>query len=132
MPSFCSLIGHLRGAFSDHIDPHAIGAEWSSKLERMVTRGMDARDRIGNGNFFDLSYYDLVDDPLEQVERIYNFLERPFTEEIRNCIAKELGRNEKDKHGIHRYHLEDFGLNRVGLERIFATYRNRFNIPHEE
>ncbi len=132
MPSFCSLIGHLRGAFSDHVDPHAIGKEWSRKLERMVNRGMEARDRIGEESFFDLSYYDLVDDPLEQIGRIYDFLDHPFTDDVKKHIAAELGKNEKHKHGIHRYHLDDFGLNKVGLERIFAGYRERFQIPHEE
>jgi hypothetical protein len=132
MPSFCSMIGHLWGAFSDHVDPHEIGRELSRKLERMVTRGMEARDRIGEERFFDMSYYDLVDDPIQQIESIYKFVERPFTEEIKACIAKELGKNEKHKHGIHRYHLDDFGLNKVGLERIFASYRSRFNVPHED
>jgi hypothetical protein len=79
-----------------------------------------------------MSYYDLVDDPIQQIERIYEFVERPFTEEVSASIVKELGRNEKHKHGIHRYHLDDFGLNKVGLERIFANYRSRFNVPHED
>jgi hypothetical protein len=132
MPSFCSMIGHLWGAFTDHVDSDEIGRELSRKLGRMVTRGMEARDRIGEESFYDLSYYDLVDDPIEQVAGIYDFIGRPFTSEVRDCITRELGKNEKHKHGIHRYHIDDFGLNKVGLERIFAAYRSRFNVPHEE
>jgi len=132
MPSFCSMIGHLWGAFTDHVDPDVIGRELSRKLERMVTRGMEARDRIGEERFYDMSYYDLVDDPIEQIAGIYDFIGRPFTGEVRDYITKELGKNEKHKHGIHRYHLDDFGLNKVSLERIFAPYRERFNVPHEE
>ena len=73
-----------------------------------------------------------MEDPLQQIAGIYDFIERPFTAEIRDCIANELGKNERHKHGIHRYHIDDFGLNKVGLERIFGPYRERFNIPHEE
>ena len=67
-----------------------------------------------------------MDDPIKQVELIYDFVERPFTDQARQSIAKELGRNEKNKHGIHRYHIDDFGLNKVSLERIFEESRETY------
>jgi hypothetical protein len=132
LASFCSMIGHLRGAFSDEVHPSDIGKEWSSKVKRMLNRGMASRDRLGEDRFFDVSYYDLMDDPLTEIERIYGFMERPFSKEARDGVNKALGKNEKHKHGVHRYHPEDFGLNNVVLERIFGEYRSRFDIPHED
>ena len=35
--------------------------------------------------------------------------------------------NPQDKHGRHRYQLEDFGLDRGRLEELFDPYCRRFD-----
>ena len=39
--------------------------------------------------------------------------------------------NPQNKHGVHHYRLEDFGLDREELRRDFAPYRARFRIDEE-
>jgi len=131
LASFCSMIAHGRGVFSDRVDPREIGAHWARKTQRMVARSMAARERAGAASFLDVSYYDLMEDPLTEVERIYRFIGRPFTAGVREAIAVARGENPQHKHGRHAYRLEDFGLTSAGIEPGFAAYRGRFGIRHE-
>jgi hypothetical protein len=70
VPSFCSMIAHGRGVFSDDVDPHEIGRTWLRKAVRMVDRAMDARGRVGEKRFVDVRYADLVADPISVVRAI--------------------------------------------------------------
>jgi len=135
LASFCSMIGHGRGVFSDDVDPHEVGAHWSRKTRRQVDRAMAARDaraaRGGGGAFLDVSYYDLMADPMTQVQRIYDFIGRPLDERLRRLMLASRRDNPQHKHGEHRYRLEDFGLDRDRVEAGFASYRARHAIPRE-
>ena len=49
--SFCSMITHGRGLFSDRVDPREVGAQLGAKAVRAVTRAMELRDRAGGDAF---------------------------------------------------------------------------------
>jgi hypothetical protein len=40
-----------------------------------------------------------------------------------------LDANPKDKHGTHRYTLEEFGLDAAALRQRLGAYCERFSIP---
>ncbi len=132
LASFCSMISHAWGVFSDRVDPREVGQHWSAKQYRMIRRSLEVRDRRGEESFLDVSYYDLIENPMNEVERIYRFLGRELTGETRTAMAAWLGENPKDRHGRHRYRLEDFGLERHRVEEEFADYRRRFDIRRED
>jgi len=131
LASFCSMIAHGRGVFSDQLDPHEVGAHWWRKTVRQVDRAMASRDARGGEAFLDVSYYDLMADPMAQVERIYDFIGRPLDADVRARMATSRRENPQNKHGQHRYQLEDFGLDRAAVEAGFAAYRERHGIRHE-
>jgi hypothetical protein len=135
LASFCSMIAHGRGVFSDQLDPHEIGAHWWRKTRRLIDRAMAARDGVtsqgGGGAFLDVSYYDLMADPMTQVQRIYDFIGRPLDQAVRARMEASRRANRQHKHGEHRYRLEDFGLARDRVEAGFAAYRERHAIVHE-
>jgi hypothetical protein len=135
LASFCSMIAHGRGVFSDEVDPHEVGAHWSRKTHRQIHRAMAARDaataRGGGAAFLDVSYYDLMADPMTQVQRIYDFIGRPLDEQVRDLMLESRRANPQYKHGEHRYRLEDFGLDRDRVEADFAAYRERHAIRRE-
>ncbi len=130
--SFCSMVSHAYGVFSDRVDPVEIGRHWSRKALKMVTHAMDIRDRAGSGNFIDIHYADLMKDPVSVVRRVYGFLGIPFTGENAKRIELWSRENPQNKHGRHSYHLEDFGLSKNEIARSFEAYRKRFNIPEEQ
>ncbi len=127
VPSFCSMISHGQAVFSNHVDPRAVGERLARKAVRAVTRSMAARDRIGADRFLDVAYADLVADPLKQVRRIYDFADLSLSGETEAAMQAWIAENPQDKHGHHRYQLEDFGLDRGRLEELFDPYCRRFD-----
>ena len=129
--SCCSMMTHLRAMTSDQVDPHYVGKHWSRKIERMITRAMATRDRVNDKNFIDVSYYDLIKDPISQVERIYETFGMTLSSEAKSTMQDSRKENRQHKHGKHAYELSDFGLTKDGIEKQFAPYRERFSVPHE-
>lgn len=129
--SFSSMMAHAWGVFSDRVDPHEVAEHWINKAQGMVERAMAVRRKVGPGLFRDVSYYQLVADPTRVLEDVYAFLRRDLTPGIRAGMQAWQAANPQHKHGRHRYQLEDFGLSRDRVDRMFATYRERFRIPHE-
>ena len=131
LPSFCSMLFHARGIFSDRVDPREVGRQWTHKQVRMVERGMVVRDRVGAESFADVSYTALIADPIKQVRRIYDFLELDLAPETERRMQAWISGNPQHRLGRHGYRLEDFGLDRADLERRFAAYRERFDVSRE-
>jgi hypothetical protein len=126
VPSFCSMVAHGRGVFSDRVDPREVGSHWSAKIARMVERGMAARDAAGERHFVDVRYEDLVRDPIGQARRIYAAADLELDRESEDAMNDLLRRQRKDRFGHHVYRAEDFGLTSDGIDRSLAGYRQRF------
>jgi hypothetical protein len=131
--SFCSMIAHGRGVFSDDVDPKRVGAQLGATAVRAVNRSMAIRSAAGAdaSQFMDVHYTDLVADPMKQIRRIYDFLGLPLTAETEETMRQWQGRNPQHKHGVHRYQLEDFGLDREELAEQFKPYCERFGVASE-
>lgn len=124
--SFCSMVAHGRGVFSDRVDPVEIGRDWSRKVKRMVERAMAAREAAGERYFVDVRYDDLVRDPIAQVRRIYERAGMAWTRDGEVSMKDLLRTHTQHRFGEHRYRLEDFGLDRAQLDQQLAAYRSRF------
>jgi hypothetical protein len=123
--SFCSMIAHGRGVFSDDVDPIEIGRDWSRKVARMVDRALDSRTRHESA-FIDVAYEDLVADPMREVGRIYEALGEALEPAAEEAMRALLATHGQHRFGKHSYRLDDFGLERRELEDRFAAYRARF------
>ena len=119
----------LRRAFSDDADPREIAADWAERWARALDDFLAVRDGTSPAQFLDVAYEEIERTPLETVERVYDFLGWPLTTSARAAIERFLAANPKDKHGVHRYTLEQFGLERAALTRRFVAYCDRFAIP---
>lgn len=122
MASFCSMVAHGRGVFSDHVDAHEVGQHWLRKVRRMGLRALDVRTRHPE-RFVDVAYEDLVRDPMGQIERIYAAMGEPLTDRARAAMQRLDARNVQHRHGVHRYALEDFGLTRDDVDRELGFLR---------
>jgi hypothetical protein len=126
MASMASHATVLRRAFSDKADPKEIAADWAERWARALDEFLAVRDRAPAAQFLDVSYDWIETAPLETVERVYDFLGWPLTNDARAAMQAFLAANPKNKHGAHRYTLEQFGLERAALTRRFARYCDRF------
>ena len=126
--SFCSMMAHARGIFSDKVDPRAVGAQLSAKSVRGVTRSIESRERLGPERFRDVAYTDLVADPMKEIRRIYDFIGEELVAETERTMQAWRQQNAQNRHGVHRYRLVDFGLERDRLAAQFSPYCSRFAV----
>lgn len=131
LPSFCSMVAHNRAIFSDHVDPREIARHWLRKTRRMVELTMQVRAKASPERFVDVSYYDLIEDPLGQLRQVHRRAGIDFDDEAARIAEKYMDRNPKNRFGKHVYRLGDFGLSEEIIEENFSAYRKRHAIPFE-
>lgn len=107
--SFCSMVAHGRGVFSDTVDPLEIGAHWRRKIARLVDRSQRVREH-NVGAFVDVNYDDLVADPVAVVKRVLAAAGDPAGAEVERCLAAAIASNVQHRFGRHVYDPADFGL----------------------
>lgn len=129
--SFCSMVAHGRGILSDHVDTGEIARHWVSKMRRMLARSMETRSSASADAFLDVSYYDFLTTPIEEVRKIYVHAGIVFSEEAELAATAISARDVKDRHGKHIYSLSSFGLNADQVDEAYAFYRRAFRIPDE-
>lgn len=130
--SFCSMVSHGRGVFSDDVDARAVAQHWLRKVNRLMQLSIEVRDQCQQDRFMDVSYYDLIKDPIKEVARIYRFADIPFDRSAAQAAEATSKRNVQNRYGKHVYKLEDFGLTRDEIERQYGFYRRRYGIPYED
>jgi hypothetical protein len=132
--SLTSLITYLRSMASDHLDPHAIGADWTARLARGLEQTMRVRDehRLDSARVFDMQFTEFVADEIAMVRRIYTHFGIAFSTEAESRMRRFLAANPADKHGRHRYRLADAGLDAATERRRYAAYQDRYGVPSEE
>lgn len=128
IPSVASLSYALRGMATDAIDPHLVGRQQADVWSEHVRRALRARDRFRDraGQFFDVHYRDIVNDPVTVIGRVYSYFGIPLSDEARRRMQAFVARKPRGEFGVHRYSLEDFGLDRATENARFAEYRERF------
>ena len=129
MASMASHATVLRRAFSDSADPQRIARDWADRWARALDTFLAVRDRAPAGQFLDVNFESIERDALGTVERVYDFLGWRLNDEARAAMQRFLDANPKDKHGVHRYTLEQFGLSRAAETARFRNYCERFEIP---
>lgn len=130
LASVCSLSCTLRRAFSDRIDPIRTG-EWEVEFwAGVVQRGMAQRDAMADEEqrFFDLPFDDIISDPIAAIARLYDHFDFELSAEARQAMQTYLDQRPRDKHGTHRYHLQDFGLSCEQHGPLFKAYCERFGL----
>lgn len=107
--SFCSMVAHARGVFSDVVDPLVIGAHWRRKIDRMVARAGAVRARNPTA-FVDVQYADLIADPIHEIGRVGEAVGLEIGATALAGVRATLASSERYRHGRHVYTPQDFGL----------------------
>lgn len=131
LASVSSLMVGLRSGVSDHVDPRAVGREHLEAWKWGLERAMEVRDRLPDDRVVDIQFRDTLEDPVGTVRAIYERFELEATSEVEAGVRAYLEENPRDKHGVHTYRLEDFGLDPGEVSAAFAGYRARFGVEEE-
>ncbi len=126
--SHCSMLEAFDTLGNRVIDRKELGERNLRLMVELARRGMAARRSMPAERFFDLSYGELVADPVETAMRALRFLGCGADEALRQKMAAYLERHPKHKTGQHHYSLEDYGLTRERVYSEFAEYMAYFGI----
>lgn len=126
IPSLTSMIHALWVVYSDETDGAEVGRQWSRKFSRGLAHTMEVRKEVGEDRFLDLWFKDTVSRPLQEIQKVYDFLNMEFTEKAKCEMEVWQDFNRRELRPSHDYTLEQFGFTESGLRKQFASYRSRF------
>ena len=123
-----SLFCHLRTPFANRVNLKEIGQDVTRQWQLGLSSTMQQRTANSelDYRFLDMSYRDLVSNPLARMREIMAFCDLSSSETSSQIFEDYLAQNPKGKHGDHRYSLDQFGLSRNALEGIFADYKRQY------
>jgi hypothetical protein len=131
VPSNCSLQSSYRDLYNETVDCGQLGKDTLEQLGHGLDRCLDVRVQAPAEQFYDVQYPTFVEDPIGVVKGIYRHFGLGITDEVLGQMRGYLANNPKDKHGVHRYSLEAFGLDAETVTRRFKRYTGQFGIASE-
>ena len=116
----------LRQAFSEHLDLKSIGSTWCSLwslgLERTLQFRRDHPEL--EQRFMDISYEELTADPVAAAVKIHERFSLSLDPGPLGQFRDYLTSHPKDRHGAHRYRLEDYGLTAQKVWEYFGNVKS--------
>jgi hypothetical protein len=129
VPSTCSLSAEVRSARSDGVDKIELGRFWLEHVEQAVAERHEVRrTHLGGRPVLDVTYRELMADPVGTMSRVCDFIGVPLTGAAARAMRGYLAENPQHKHGLHHYTPEEFGLRADDLDARFADYRREFDL----
>lgn len=126
--SWASLNAAFRGITTQSIEPDRLGAQVLDRLATDMDRYLEQRQHHEPDRFLDVRYDDLVNDPIEVVERIYRHFELDFASDTQETLRLFLDR-DRAKARRHRYTAQDYGLTAERVDTRFRNYMKTFGVP---
>lgn len=133
LPSCASFAKVLRAPFTRSIDLVALGAEVSRRWVDSANEVTELRATLPEQQkgFCDVSYQELIRDPMAVVRGIYRHFDRELSADAENAMDRFIAENPKDKRGAHLYSLEQFGLDPALEREKFRKYTDYFDVVTE-
>ncbi len=125
VPSGVSLTHQLRSYYSP-TPKEELGDQILNSMSEMADIGIRHREKLDPKQFIDLSYDELTGDPIQAVKRIYDHFGYPFTAEFEERLQQRVSKSPKDKHGVHKYTMEEYGLSPEKINKAFKFYNETF------
>jgi hypothetical protein len=124
--SMCKLVEITQETVAKSIDRKVIGQAWLRIMSFSIANFMRMRDSQGPGAVINVSFRDLVGDPIPATKRIYEFAGMPYTAETEAAVARWHAENPQHAEGYFEYDLADYGLSEAQIETAFHHYIQEF------
>lgn len=133
IPSVSSLEYTMRMVCSDAVDPIRLGRQQLGAWKKLLDRCIETRERRPDvdARIVDLQFDEIVGDPMGCVGRIYEHFGLELSPEAEKRMRAFVDDNPREKHGVHRYGLESFGLDQESVDAAFEQYLERFHVKRE-
>lgn len=131
--SLTSMLPTLRAAYAGDIDLPELAREWSDNCADALNASVASRraGAIKSGQVIDIQFKNFMDGPAAEVERIYQHFDLDFTEEFARAIEIYIDNNPADKHGGHKHHFSDTGLDIASERDKVRDYQDYFGVISE-
>jgi hypothetical protein len=126
LASIQTILCGLTGKPASGEEREAVGRLAIEQQRASFLKGIRAREQIGEDRFFDVSYHDMMANPVEVVGGIYQRFGLQMKPEHAGAIRDWLANNPQTKHGVHKYSSDEFGLEETAINRQFKDYVDRF------
>jgi hypothetical protein len=133
LPSCSDLTRILRRPFTNKLDRKALRLDVNLRWEESMRSLIQFRERNQKyqGRFCDVMYKDLMHDPLNVVRDIHRQFGRELRPDAESAMRDFIMENPKNKHGEHRYSLEEFGFDGETERCRFQFYTDHYGISLE-
>ncbi len=126
LPSFVSMFGTAWDAVSPALAEEGPERRRLADLAIAYYRRLhEERAKLGPDRMLTIRFDELVGDPEDTLEQIYDWLDRPLSDTFRAAVRRELDRPATGG-GSHDYSLEQFGLTKTyiadQLPEVFDAY----------
>jgi hypothetical protein len=128
VPSLCSLAAARKQAFFHRIDLFALGKDVLEFAAEGIDAAMKARAHIPSERCLDLSYRNLIRDPIASVRGVYRWLDLELTDEVRTRMERFLVEQRLGKHLGHSYSAAEYGLAPRAINDALEGYRIRYRV----
>jgi len=132
IPSACSLVSNIRQTRSYVTDPLETGESVLQHAAGNVERAMNFRNLVGDDHFCDVQSFQLREEPISVVRRIYESADYQLCDEAIHQMQSWLKKTEARGPHSHSYQLSTYGLTAKQVESSFSAYREHFEIRHEQ
>ena len=124
VPSFCSMCANLFEPLTNSYDKNEIGHHWAHKLAKVLNHCMKISN-ANKDNFLNLEFNKMIQDPILEMNEVYNFIGEDFTDQAENAMKAWKEENQHEM-GAHQYSLEEFGLESSFIDNYFQEYINQY------
>ncbi len=126
--SFCSLSSTFSSVGSDHVPVETLSRRWAEAWADGLARTDAVRAARPDLTVADIRYHDLVADPLASVRRVYDELGLELSGAAVDAMRAFLAGRGGSSAVVHRYSLEQFGLDPAEEAERYAPYRQRYGV----
>ena len=123
--STCSMIYSLWGMTTASIDIPRMAEMWITLMEKQAATSLTFRE-TNPGVVYDVNYDRFIADPIGTVRGLYDHFGLTWPNRHEEELEAYVRENPQNKHGVHRYSPEDFGLTNDAIVGRFTEYRRRF------
>ena len=124
--SLASLIQTLRAGAFTREDPNALGQEMLNLQANSMQRSREYRALPGAKAIIDVSYRELLHDPMATVAKVYDRLQINLSVSAESKMNSFLLENPQGKLGVHRHNLEEYGLTQSEVRDRMRFYLDSF------
>lgn len=125
VPSITSLEYAFQSMLTYDTDKKTIGREALNYLAETMRAALESREK-NHYNVFDIQYEELVKNPIDILEKVYEHMGESMPFEMRERVNSYLARNPKNRFGKHAYSIEEVGLSKDMIREKFDFYYDRF------